>query len=84
MGEKQETPTERVTLGSETRVRTQNTRALLLSWHRLPGDWSVSLVFYLSDFLLFHGDGWEESEVPSTELLEWSQSRGQAHLSYGD
>ena len=42
--EKQDTPAERVILRSAIRVRTQNTKVLLISRHRVSGDWSLSFV----------------------------------------
>ena len=64
VGEKQDTPTGRVTLGSETRVRTQNAKALLSSWHRHSGDLALSSIPTSGTSCCYsHGDGWEESEA---------------------
>lgn len=61
-----------IILGSETRVRAPNTRALLTSWHRVSGDWSFSFVSTSVTSRFYFMGMVEESEFPSTELLEYS------------
>lgn len=70
VGEKQDTPTGRVTLGSETRVITQNAKALFSSWHRLSRDLALSSICTsgTSCCYLMEMVGKRVRPAPSTEI----------------